>query len=311
VIAASELRAAAVAAAPFVALFWLVAALTAVAADGFDEAPWWLLLVNQLVLVPAEVLAALWLGRLLGGPALGLLSAALLALLPVLGVLYALSGYRDTYVDRVLPEAVGIASGGRFAAGALSLVAGALALLSVETTQSRIALLGGGAAGLAALAHPSGVLVLVGIALAVAVAWRPREGGLVALGAAPGVVAAAIVYGLSLDVSWDAFTGHMTGLREYLWSNRLLQWLPVAGAIGAARGSLPVACLLAGWFGAFAFVYGASPNLNAEDGSYLVAFVPALPALCLLVAALPLLVPSLPRRLERLQVKAPQADVRS
>ncbi len=153
--------------------------------------------------------------------------------------------------------------------------------------------------------HPSGVLVLVGIALAYAVSWRPREGALLALAAAPGVVLAAVVYGLGLDVSWDAFTGNMTGLREYLWSNRLLQWLPLAGVIGAARGSLPVACLLGGWFGAFAFVFGASPQLGFESGSYLIAFVPVLPAYALLVGCIPMLVPTLPRRLERLEAKSP------
>ncbi len=256
------------------------------------------------MLAPAAVLAALSLGTAVGGRAIGLLSALLLVALPAVGVLYALASYRDTYVDRVLPEAVGIAAGGRFPAAALSLVAGALAVRGLVADGRRAALLAGLVAGIAALVHPSGVLVLVGIALAYAVAWRPREGALLALTAAPGVVLAAVLYGLGLDVSWDAFTGNMTGLREYLWSNRLLQWLPLAGAIGAARGSLPVACLLAGWFGAFAFVFGASPQLGFESGSYLIAFVPALPAYALLVGCIPMLVPTLPRRLERLEAKS-------
>ena len=304
-VTAASVRTAAATAAPFVAILWLTAAITAAAAEGYDQAAWWLLLMNQLVLAPAAVVAALCLGSAVGGRAIGLLSALLLVTLPAVGVLYALAGYRDTYVDRVLPEAVGIAAGGRFPAAALSLVAGALAIRGLTTDGRRIALLAGLVAGTAALAHPSGVLVLVGIGLAYAIAWRPREGAVLALGAAPGVVLAAVAYGIELDVSWDAFTGNMTGLREYLWSNRLLQWLPLAGAIGAARGSLPVGCLLAGWFGAFAFVFGASPQLGAEDGSYLVAFVPALPAYSLLVACIPMLVPTLPRRLERLALRLP------
>ena len=40
-------------------------------------------------------------------------------LVPVLGVPYATASFRDTYVDRVLTEAVGVADGWRFAAGAL------------------------------------------------------------------------------------------------------------------------------------------------------------------------------------------------
>lgn len=303
--AASRPGAAAAATALLVGLFWLAAAVAGAAADGYSGASWWLLLLNQIVLVPAALGAAVWLGSVVGGRAIGLLSAALLALVPSFGLVYALSGYRDVYEEAVLPEALGLAAGGRFPAGALSLVAGALAVRALGAGDvRREAVLAGLAAGAAALAHPSGALVLVGVGLAFAVAWRPVEGGLLALGALPGVAAAAAVYGLSLEVSWAAFTASMTALREYLWSNRLLQWLPLAGAIGAARGSLPVAALLAGWFGAFAFVYGASPGLSVADGSYLAAFVPALPAFCLLVASIPLLVPSLPRRLERLRAPA-------
>lgn len=299
-IAASRGRRFAVAAAPLVALVWLAALVAAASADGYDSAPVWLLLVNQLVLAPAAVVATLSLGSAVGGRAVALLAALLLALLAPLGAFYALSGYRDTYVDRVLPEAAGIASGGRFAAGALSLVAAALAATALRAADRRAVVLAGLAAGGASLAHPGGVLVLAGIALAAAVSVRPVEGALMAAAAAPGVALAAVVHGIGLDVSWEAFTGSMTGLREYLWSNRLLQWLPVAGVIGAMRGSPPVAALVGGWFAAFAVVYGASPNLPTDDGSYLVAFVPALPALCLLVASVPLLVPTLPRRLERL-----------
>ena len=301
-IAASRARPLVAAAAPLVGLVWLGAAVAAASADGYEQAPVWLLLVNQLVLAPAAVVAALSLGGAVGGRAIGVLAALLLALLAPLGVFYALSGYRDTYVDRVLPEATGVASGGSFAAGASSLVAAALVIAVLRgDVERRAAVLAGLVAGAGALAHPSGALVLAGIALAVAVLARPVEGMLVAAAAMPGVALATAVHGVALDVSWDAFTANMTGLREYLWSNRLLQWLPLAGVIGAARGSIPVACLLGGWFGAFAVVYGASPDLPTDDGSYLVAFVPALPAFCLLVACVPLLVPTLPRRLERLR----------
>ena len=72
----------------------------------------------------------------------------------------------------------------------------------------------------------------------------------------------------------------------------------IAGAVGLARRSLPLAALVGGWFGAFALTEGASPNLPVDDGSFLAAFVLALPALALLVGAIPLLVPGVPRRLE-------------
>ena len=300
VTAARTLRPAVAPVLPVVALMWLGASVVAAAADGYTQAPWWLLAVNHVVLVPAAAWAMYELGGTVGGRALALVSPLLLVLLPALGVLYVLSRYRDTYVDRVLPVAIGIADGGRFPAAALAVVAGALALRSPGAQRHRLAAaLAGVVAGAAALAHPSGVLVLVGIAFAYAVAWRPLEAGLVAAAATPGVLLAAASHGVALELSWDAFASNMSGLREYLWSNRLLQWLPLAGAIAAARGSLPVAFLLVGWFGAFALVYGASEHAPLEDGTFLISFVPALPAFCLLVASLPLLVPTARNHLER------------
>ena len=54
------------------------------------------------------------------------------------------------------------------------------------------------------------------------------------------------------------------------------------------------ALLVGGWFGAFALAWGASPNVDVGDGTFAVAFVPALPAFSLLVVSVPLLVPTLP-----------------
>ncbi len=228
--AVRDLRAPAVAVAPFVALMWLVAAGVAATADDYDQASWWLLLVNQLVLVPALVGAAWWLGRRLAGPIGAVVAPLAVILVPVLGVLYANEAFRETYVDRVLTLAVGIADGWSLAAGALLLVA-----------------------------------------VALIVAWGTGR-GLVAAGAALGaavLAVAACCAGVGLDVSWDAFEANMAGLREFTWSNRLLQWLPLAGAIGVARRSrLAALSCSAVWFGAFALAWGASPNVDVGDGSF-------------------------------------------
>ena len=88
----------------------------------------------------------------------------------------------------------------------------------------------------------------------------------------------------------------MAGLREYTWSNRVLQWLPLAGTIGLGpplagrrRARRPAGSA------AFVLAEGASPNrpVRRRQASSL-AFVPALPAFALLVAAIPLLVPGFP-----------------
>jgi hypothetical protein len=295
-------------AAAAVAAGWLVAAGSALAADGYDGAPAWLLVLNQLVLLPVLVASVWTVGLRLGGRVLGALAAALVVALPPLGVVYALDAFDETYVDVVLPRLTGIADGGGFAAASLLALAAA-ALLHALADASRAVPAGaaaGAAAGVAALAERSAVLFLVGAALCLAAAAALRPAAAFAAAAAAPLLAAALWHGLGwVDVSRAAWSESSAQLREYLWSNRLLQWLPVAGTIGAARSSLPAACLLGGWLGAFALAEGASPGLAVADGSFLLAFQPALPAFAALLACLPLLVPTLPARLERLEARLP------
>ena len=104
----------------------MVAATVAAAAGGYEQAPWWLLLLNQLLLAPVLVGAAWWLGRTVAGCGLEVVAPLAVVLVPVLGALYANVELRDTYVDRVLTEAVGVADGWGFAASALLLLAVAL-----------------------------------------------------------------------------------------------------------------------------------------------------------------------------------------
>ena len=174
---------------------WLVAVGVAATADDYDQASWWLLLVNQLAFVPALVGAAWWLGRGLAGQIGGVVAPLAVTLVPVFGVLYANEAFRETYVDSVLTLAVGVADGWSLATGALLLVA--VALIVQGNTR----------------------FVAAGAAL----------GGAV-------LVVAALSQGAGLEISWDAFEANMAGLREFTWSNRLLQWLPLAGAIGVGDG---------------------------------------------------------------------------
>ena len=96
---------------------------------------------------------------------------------------------------------------------------------------------------------------------------------------------------------WDSWRSNMSGLREYFWSARVLQWAPLAGAVAVARRSLPACGLLAGWLFAFVLVKGSSPVATVDSGSFFRLLMPAFPAFIVLVAAVPLLVPGLFRRL--------------
>ena len=68
---------------------------------------------------------------------------------------------------------------------------------------------------------------------------------------------------------------NMSGLREYFWSARLLQWAPLAGTVAVARRSLPAAGLLAGWLFAFVLVKGSAPVATVDSGSFFRLLMPA------------------------------------
>ena len=89
----------------------------------------------------------------------------------------------------------------------------------------------------------------------------------------------------------------MAGLREFFWSQRLLQWLPLAGTIAVARRSVPLALLLGGWMLSFGVVLGSQPEADWPAARIFRVLLPALPAYVLLAAAIPLLVPTLAVRL--------------
>jgi hypothetical protein len=99
------------------------------------------------------------------------------------------------------------------------------------------------------------------------------------------------------DLSLDTLQANMDGLREYFWSQRVLQWLPIAGAIGYARRSVPLAVGLGAWLGGYVAFRASQTGVGFEDGEFFRVLLPALPAYILLAAAIPLLIPTLAARL--------------
>jgi hypothetical protein len=104
----------------------------------------------------------------------------------------------------------------------------------------------------------------------------------------------------------DDWKRNMSNLREFFWSARLAQWVPLAGALAVARRSIPGAGLLLGWALGYIVVKGSSNVAGIENASFWRLVMPALPAYVMLAAAIPLLVPTLPRRLgARIAASAP------
>jgi hypothetical protein len=196
--------------------------------------------------------------------------------------------------DDVLPLVLGLEPERGFAAGAALLVAAALLIVPGRTWTLGV----GVALGAAAVLEPATLVFAIAAGLAFLVERRPRSLAWAAAVVLPFVAALLVRHGLDIaDRSDAAFDGSMAGLREYFWSQRLLQWLPIAGAIAVGRRSLSLAVLLGGGFLAFGIAQAALPEASFADGLLFELLLPGLPVYVLLAAALPLLVPTLATRL--------------
>ena len=147
--------------------------------------------------------------------------------------------------------------------------------------------------------------------LVVLALWKERGlGRIPALGLeearlAAGAATTAISVDLHqyFDFDLEHWRKQMDYLREFFWSARLAQWAPVAGLIAVLRVRRgAIAALLAGWLAAFLVVKGFSPRADIQANTFWRLLLPAWPAYLLLFASIPLLVPTLARRLgERLR----------
>ena len=148
------------------------------------------------------------------------------------------------------------------------------------------------------LTPDGGYLEGVALLAVVALLLDRRRLALAAAGLILAALAAVWLSRLPLpDLSVDTFKANMAGLREYFWSARVLQWLPIAGVVAVARRSPLAAVALASWLGAYVALRAARPGIGVENGELFRALLPAFPAYVLLTASLPLLVPTLAARL--------------
>ncbi len=108
----------------------------------------------------------------------------------------------------------------------------------------------------------------------------------------PVMVSATSWLDRTVRLDLDTWRENMSNLREFTWSARVLQFLPLAGAIAVARRSVPAAGLFLTWLLGYVVVKGAADVATVESGSFWRLIMPALPAFVLLAAAVPLLVPT-------------------
>jgi hypothetical protein len=298
-----------------------------------------IVLFQTIVLLPVAILCVYGIAARIGGRLLGYLAAALFVFAPFLSIPLWDQRYHAKFIEQFLPQALGMTGMGDFPSMVALLVAGYFCVRALDTGEWLDAGIGGLAAGFAIGIKPANALFLLGPVLGFSVARRWRQGaafgaallpellalalwkyrglghlpiitpapkalaaGAAALPLAP--VPLAVVVSRYFHFDWWRMHQNYLELREFFWSVRLLQWLPVAGFIGAARRSWPKALLLAGWIGAFILVKGSSDAGSVESGILLRLFLPGFAPFLIFTAMIPLLLPTVgPRIWERFPLR--------
>jgi hypothetical protein len=290
-----------------------------------------IILLDVLVLMPVAMLALYGIATHIGGRLFGYWALLLWVVVPFIGIRYTNTGYHQKYTELLLPQAFGLTAMADFPTTVAALVSVYFCMRTLTREQPELldGLACGTAAGIAIAIKPATSIFLAGIAVALAyrrrfaiagavvaamvpalaalALWKERGLGHVPLlsHSAPeprGLATAAPLAALNLhkythEVSWSRFLNNLDLIREHFWSNRLIEWLVIAGLIGLARRSRSSALLVGTWFAAFAIVKGGYVQASVEDGSFFRVMMPAYPAFLLLLASMPLLLPHAPKAL--------------
>jgi hypothetical protein len=277
------------------------------------------MLIQIIVLAPIALWCIYELGARIGGRVVGYVAAVVWTLGPYIAIPLFVHRYHDRYVDQFLPIPLGLTAMADYV-GIVALLASALfAVRVVENRDAHTAVLAGLTAGFASLVKPSN-LIYIGAPIVLLLAarrWRELAAGAAAM--APALLALALWkyrgYGVLpafaydearvalgpdtlqapleryIEIDWQHLRKNLDDLREFFWSVRVVQWLPIAGAIAVARRSPPLALMLSLWFWLFVILKGSVLQSTVDSGSFFRFILPAIPAFVLLAASVPLLIP--------------------
>jgi dolichyl-phosphate-mannose-protein mannosyltransferase len=287
-----------------------------------------IVLLDTLVLLPVALLAVYGIGTRIAGRLFGYWAAAVWIAVPFVAIPLFVQRYHGKYVEQTLPQTFGMSALADFPSMVLLLVGAYLIVRALDTRDWREPVLAGLVLGFAFCVKPSNAifffpagfalllarrwrqLVFAGAALVPALLltalWKQRGLGQLPLftgGAGGDPMLAALgmpvphapLASLSryVNIDWDHLRLNRDQLREFFWSVRPLEWLPIAGLLALGRRSWPKAGLVTAWLVAFLVVKGTAENSSVEDASFFRLMMPSFPAFVLLLAAIPLLVPKL------------------
>ncbi|CAN5334454.1 hypothetical protein BH18ACT12_BH18ACT12_21870 [soil metagenome] len=309
----------------FVGYGWsfLLLPVAAIAGPNLVSALPAIVLFNTLVLLPVALLCVYGIGARIAGRLFGYFSATLWIALPYLGIVFVEPGYHQKYTELTLPQLLGLSSVPDFPATVALLVSAYFCLRALESGGWQAAAAGGLAAGYSIAVKPSNSIFLVAPAVLLLVEkrrallpfaaglapalltltiWKYRGlGELAAAPAEPVRLAGSVgdlldrIHNRELN-TFEHFRQVLLALREHFWAARVMEWLPVAGAIGLLARSRRGFLLVGTWFAVFIVAKATYVPASVEDASFWRILMPAFPAYLLLGAAVVLLVPGVRAR---------------
>lgn len=307
----------------------LQAPITWITGPTFVQALPAIVVLNVLVLAPIGLLCVYGIATHIGGRLLGYWASFLWVIAPYAAIPLFIERYHEKWIEQFLPQATGLTAMADFPSMIAVLAAAYFVTRSLTPNRIPDAVLAGLLLGAAGGLKPPNFIMGFGAVLAYLAARRWRElvwfgaaivptllvlafwkerglGTIPALAVEQVRMAAGATTPIALSnplhqyfqLDTSHWRGEMSSLREFFWSARVAQWAPFAGLLAVLRVRRgAIACLLGGWLGAFIVVKGFSDRASIEANTFWRLLMPAWPAYLLLFASIPLLVPTLARRL--------------
>jgi hypothetical protein len=307
----------------YVGVGWstLLAPLTWIVGPNLVSALPVIVLFNTLVLLPIGLVCMYGIGERIAGRLFGYWVALLWIVVPFIGIPYALHGYHQKWTEITMPQLLGLGAMSDFPS-MIALVAGAYLCLRALDERHWIFAAGAGfAVGFALAIKPSNAAFLLAPALLFLI-WRWRSLVPFVFGLAPCLLALGfwkvtgqgnlpwrttggeqrLAAGVGFthrylgNNTWTQLHNNLLQLREFMWSDRLLEFLPVAGIAALLIRNRRAGVFVGSWFAVFLLLKGTYINSRVEDATFWRLMMPAFPAFVVLAASVPLLIPSVRAR---------------
>jgi hypothetical protein len=285
-----------------------------------------ILLLQLAVLAPLGVVAVAGIAERIGGRLFAYLATLMWVLSPVVALHYFQLHFRWVYETFALPGQIGLTNLADYPSMILTLVIGWLVLRAIDDRRWNDVVLGGLVCGFLIAVKPSNAIFVPAPVATFLVVRRWREAVVfvaalvpalltltiwkaVGLGQVPllgaTMVGAAGAHGAIvadawttryLPFDWGQFTLNLARMREVGWSLRVVEFIPIAGTIGAWRRGRHYAVLLALWCGAYLIVKGsAKGRSDVYSTTFFRLTMPGFAAFVLLAACIVFCVPGLGR----------------